>query len=62
MTGEPSQDNDTEQEDNKRRGTVSIRNMDLELWYKIGYKSKVEGITMTQYICRLLEQDISNQQ
>ena len=57
---QPCNNSNSEQEE-KKRGTVSIRHMDLDVWYKTGYLAKCKGVTMAQYICDLLEQDISNQ-
>jgi len=55
---EQPQDNDTPVE--KKTATVSVRNMNLKLWYEIGYLAKREGVTMTHYITEILEEHLSN--
>lgn len=50
--------NDTNVED--RKATVSIRSMTLSLWYDARRIAMTKGMTMTQYISGLIEEDISN--
>lgn len=44
----------------KEKVTVSIRSMNKQLWIRAGYEAKRQGMTMTQYISKLIEKDISN--
>jgi hypothetical protein len=37
---------------------VAIKNFPVELWNQAGIKSKIEGITMAEYIANLLIEDI----
>ena len=51
-------DNTTPQEDdNTERGTVSIRNMEMELWYKASFMCKMRKERLPDYIGRLIAED-----
>lgn len=51
-----TQDNDTTTEN--KIGTVSIRKMHLHTWYKAGFEAKMNGITIAEYIKRLITEDL----
>ena len=53
--------NNTQGNDNTRenkKGTVSIRNMTLGIWYAAGYECKKKGITLKDYIENLIKKDL----
>lgn len=53
-------DNTTPQDnDSTKTGTVSIRNMPLEVWYKASYVCKLRGERLSDYIARLVTLDVA---
>ena len=43
---------------NSEKATVSVRNMDMNGWHKAGYKCKVNGVTLSQYVEALIKLDL----
>ena len=46
--------------DNTKRGTVSIRNMELQTWYKASYLCKLRGERLSEFIGRLIEMEFED--